>query len=288
MKIGLGTVQFGLDYGISNPGGKTAEEEVARIFEYAAAHDITVVDTAALYGNSEEVVGRATRGRNGFRLVTKTPFFTGETEGGKELERAFGNSLCRLQQSSLYGLLVHRVEDLFAPGGPQLYAAMAQLKDRGLVTKIGVSVYTGAQIDAVLERYPIDLIQLPINILDQRLLLSGHLRSLRKAEVEVHARSVFLQGLLLMPPESLSPYFEPIRGLLAHYRDVLHHRGLSPLEAAVGFVASLDEIDTVVCGVNTLAQFREICEVKGTGMSDQWREFAVSDEKMVNPSLWRL
>ncbi|NVI80399.1 aldo/keto reductase [Janthinobacterium sp. BJB401] len=294
MKIGLGAVQFGLDYGIANTAGKVSEGEVAAILAAAAQLQLTLIDTAALYGDSEAVLGRAMSPAAPFDIVTKTPQFAGSAVGeaeAQQLEDSLHASLRMLQRPSVYGLLVHRVDDLLLPGGEALMARMALLKQQGLVSKIGVSVYTGQQIDAVLARFPIDLIQLPINVLDQRLLHSGHLRKLKQAGVEIHARSAFLQGLLLMAPHELPAHFDGVREHLAAYHRFIAGQGLTPLQAALGFVTGLDEIDHVVCGVNSSVQLQEICTAAGHPGAGAARAgydaFAINDEAIVNPALWQ-
>jgi aryl-alcohol dehydrogenase-like predicted oxidoreductase len=291
MKLGLGTVQFGLDYGIANPGGQTPPGEAQAILDYAAARGIRVIDTASLYGQSEEVLGSVLPAGHPFRVVTKTIRFAKPNIGPADIaacEQAFSASLAKLRQPSLYGLLLHHADDLLVPGGERLFARLAEWRRQGLVQKIGVSVYTGDQIDRILAAYPIELIQLPLSILDQRLIAGGHLRRLKDKGVEIHVRSVFLQGLLLMPPDDLPPRFGTIRGHLDSYRAFLRERGLTPVQAALGFVLSLPEVGTAVCGVNTLGQLAELAAAVREDLDPgQFAPFALSDETILNPALWR-
>lgn len=294
MKIGLGTAQFGLDYGISNSLGKTPTQEVMRILDIALKNGIHTIDTASLYGDSEGVLGQFLVGRNPFHIVTKTPQYDGKSrtkEDAKKLESVFFESLQKLKQSSVYGLLVHRAGDLLARNGSILWKAMYDLKKRGLVKKIGVSVYSAEQIDSVTERFPIDLIQLPVNVLDQRLIDSGHLKILKKRGVEVHARSVWLQGLLLMDPSELPDYFSCVRSHLQNYHSYIGNRNISPLKAALDFVLNLGEIDAVIIGVASAGQLEQVLHETGSGIEmtlDEYRNFAWWDEKILNPSQWNI
>lgn len=291
MKLGLGTVQFGLDYGISNSAGKTLPAEVREILLLAASSGIRVLDTAAGYGQSEEVLGECSDSDWPFKIVTKTPAFGGVTAGTAECDRlgaTFRESLRKLRRQKVYGLLAHHASDLLAPGGERLVGAMLDLKARGLVEKVGASVYSGAQIDALLERFPIDIVQLPLNVLDQRLLASGHIRALKKAAVEIHVRSIFLQGLLLMPLERLPEYFEPARAHLKRYQAFLLGHGMTPMHAALGFALGVPEVDHVILGVNTRQQLQEIVSQESAPVDVDWREFALDLVPMVDPSQWRL
>jgi aryl-alcohol dehydrogenase-like predicted oxidoreductase len=292
MKIGIGAVQFGTNYGISNKSGKTPESEVRVILTAAYEFGVRFIDTAALYGNSEEVIGRAMPPDTNFNIVTKTVAFSKQVLDeidAQHLEDAFRTSLIKLRMPSVYGLLMHRADDLLLPGGELLMNRLSWLKKEGVVSKIGVSVYSSQQIDQVLDRFSIDLIQLPINVLDQRLLRSGHLEKLKRSGIEIHARSVFLQGLLLMEQQDIPDYFNGVREKLDSYHQIIRERGLTPLQASLGFVSGIPEIDQVICGVNNSEQLREIC--KATQAKVDWKEFtnfAVFDESIVNPSLWRL
>lgn len=291
MKLALGTAQFGLDYGISNPEGKTPEEEVGKILSAAARHGVRILDTAALYGTSEEVLGKNLPSGHQFDIVTKTPGLETKSvadNSALQLEETFLRSLDRLRQPSVYGLLAHHADDLLGEGGGLLMEKMQELKGRGLVKKVGASVYTGRQIDLLAERYHLDIIQLPINILDQRLLSGGQLSKLKGKGVEIHARSVFLQGLLLMDPDSLPSYFDSIRNHLREYHRFIKHRGIDPVRAALGFVAGLEEVDVVICGVNNLLQLEEICRAaKDPVDSGMFTDFAIDDTSILNPSLWK-
>ncbi|OAI13876.1 aryl-alcohol dehydrogenase [Methylomonas koyamae] len=292
MKIGLGTVQFGVDYGVSNKDGKTPAGEVESILAVARELKVRVLDTASLYGDSEQVLGNCLPAAAGFDIVTKTPQFAKpvvDADDAERLQQAFHESLIKLKCDSLYGLLMHRADDLFVPGGERLMAALTGLKQQGLVAKIGVSVYSAEQIDQVLDRFAVDLVQLPISVLDQRLLRSGHLRKLKAAGVEVHARSVFLQGLLLMDLSEIPAYFAPVRNILESYRQFIRARGLTPLQAALGFVSGLSEIDRIICGVNNVQQLHDICNAANVELDcAEFADFAIGDEAIVNPALWRL
>jgi aryl-alcohol dehydrogenase-like predicted oxidoreductase len=287
MKLGLGTVQFGIDYGISNKNGKTSLEEVRHILTLASEWGIHTIDTAALYGSSEEALGRAMPRPHPFSIVTKTPRLL--ENGVLTLERSFHKSLSHLNQSSVYGLLVHHAEDLFIENGDMIFRKMIELKEMGMVQKIGVSIYTAKQIDRVLNHFPIDLIQLPVNVFDQRLLESGHITKLKKTGIEIHARSAFLQGLILMDPNHLPRKLHSVRRRLEHFQKTMREMGVTPLQAALGFVLSLDEVDKVICGVNHHRQLKEMIESMNNPIPNiDFSSFAMDDEMILNPSNWGL
>jgi aryl-alcohol dehydrogenase-like predicted oxidoreductase len=292
-KIALGTVQFGMAYGVSNTSGQTNLNEVEEILTYAFSHGISTLDTAMAYGSSEEILGSTIHqcGDN-WEIVTKTPHFKSAEITQKDLDTlkaSLDNSREKLGKSSLYGLLVHACDDLFKPGGWRLISCMEKLKDQGLVNKVGVSLYCSGQIDKLLECCSIDLVQLPLNILDQRLIESGHLTKLKNKNIEIHARSAFLQGLLLMPLDKIDSWFSPIRNMLSGFHQAALDRDITVLQLALGFVSNIKEVDKVVVGVNNLDQLREI--VAATDINIDVVDFkflSVRDPAFINPSKWKL
>ncbi|HIK04481.1 MAG TPA: aldo/keto reductase [Trichormus sp. M33_DOE_039] len=294
MKLAIGTAQFGLDYGISNQEGKIPEAEVGRILNLAVENGIRVLDTAPAYGTSEEVLGKTLPLQHEFAIVTKTPHFSKSCmthDDVQALENSFYKSLRTLKQQSIYGLLIHNAHDVLIEDGYLLVNKMMDLQDQGLVSKIGVSVYTGEEIDKILERYKIDLIQLPINILDQRLINSGHLSKLKDQGVEIHARSIFLQGLLLMSPEEMPSYFHSIKEHIICLHDLIISQGMSIVQAVIAFINHLPEIDKILVGLNNYQHLQEIIEAikKPTLLTTQdFYRFAITDPDILNPAKWKI
>jgi aryl-alcohol dehydrogenase-like predicted oxidoreductase len=293
MRLGLGTVCFGQHYGLSNRMGKTPYYEAEKILNIAKEAGIRTIDTAAHYGESEEVLGKLLPRNHDFEIVTKVPAFRKrrlDPEDGETLRKTFFTSLKRLCQDKVEALLLHNPDDLFLPGGRILYEVMYSLVNEKTVEKIGVSAYTKEQAEAVLTRYKVDLIQLPINIFDQRLLHSGTLAKIKSRNVEIHARSAFLQGLMLMDPGELDPYFNPIKPVLARFHRAFKEKCISPIQAALSFLSRIEEIDKIIIGVNTGDQLKaNISDYNRAAQVDiDFSDFRVDDERMVNPTLWHL
>ena len=191
----LGTVQFGMPYGITNNVGKVPEAEVCRILSLAASSGIQILDTAHTYGTAEKVLGDCWPNNAPKRLISKLP----AAASRQAWESSFYTSLQRLQVSRLDGLLLHRASDLVQPNGIELLRWLESLRDRGLVDRIGVSIYESSD----LKQLPLDrlqLVQLPLSIYDQRMINDGTVARLQDMGISVHARSVLLQGLLLQSP----------------------------------------------------------------------------------------
>lgn len=288
-RIGLGTAQWGMDYGVANRDGRTLPEEVASILTAVRAAGLHVLDTAALYGEAELVLGE--QDLYGLQVVTKTPRYARApitADDADNLKATLDRSLARLRLPAVYGLLAHHADDLLAPGGERLIDALRDLRDWGKVARIGVSVYDGAQIAALLERFTPDLVQLPLNVFDQRLILDGSLARLAALGVEVHVRSVFLQGLLLMPPDSAPAYFDPWREQLRAWHAVCAARKVQPQQAALAFACDLPEVSCCVIGVQNLTQLEQALAGLDSVPVFDAVPFACSDPALLNPVNWRL
>jgi aryl-alcohol dehydrogenase-like predicted oxidoreductase len=291
MRIAIGSAQFGKNYGLSNTYGQSDKDEVKKILQYAIDNGVALIDTAPSYGQAEDVLGEVIN-KIKFKIITKTPVFAQTVlnkSHAESLRQSFFQSQLKLKQKEIYGLLVHSCDDLLRPGGELLFKEMEHLKSIGLINKIGVSVYNSDQIELVLTKYNIDIIQLPINIFDQKLFLEGWLKKLKDKNIEIHARSIFLQGLLLMQSETIPEYFLPIKDKIIMFSKSAHDLSLSKLELALSFVAGICEIDKIVVGVNTLKQFQEIINASKieTNPSD-FIDQSIENPIYTNPSLWKI
>ena len=284
-KIALGTAQFGLPYGISNVNGQVERAEINQIFKQARTAGITMLDTAIAYGNSEENIG-ATDSEE-FEVVTKLPPLTGaETSVSQWVRSQIENSLIKLKRSSVYGLLLHNPADLLGVYGDELYASLALLKEEGLVEKIGISIYTPTELDSLIPTYMPDIVQAPLNVFDRLLETSGWLSRLSKMNVEVHIRSVFLQGLLIQKPNERPANFEKWNQEFANFDSWIESRHVSPLTACLGHVLSYPEISKVLVGVTSSNELAEIIAAT-TGESQRGPDnLRSSDLELIQPINW--
>jgi len=289
-RIGLGTVQLGMDYGISNAHGQPALEEVTDIISAAWTSGIHLLDTAPLYGNSEQILGKCIQEKHQFDIVSKTPKLhqlKDVKDKSKHLCHQVEKSLKDLQQNKLYGLLIHDVNDVLLDHTNEFLITLERLKEDTLVEKIGVSVYRPQDVDSILEKFIPDIIQLPCSVFDQRFLHTGCLYRLVEMGIEVHVRSVFLQGLLLMSLQQLPNHFQNIRQHLMNYQAKVTSSGLSFLEAALGFVSRLPEVVKILIGVTSLNELREILTISFDHEAlDSLQDFFIDDERVINPTYW--
>ena len=290
-KLGLGTAQFGLAYGITNARGQVPAAEVEAIVAAAVAAGIDLFDTATAYGESESVLGPALASQGGLHIVSKLPPLAVDRIGAAEIDRyraAVQRSLALLQRPSIYGLLLHRPDDLRKPGAERLVALLEELKRAGTVAKIGVSAYDRAQIELAVDRLPLDAVQVPVNLLDQRLLQDGTLDRLKVRNIEVHARSAFLQGALLAESSRLPGHFAPHLDRLRAVGGAAERAGLSRLALCLRFVLAQPPIDRVIVGVTGMAELQQVLAAATdvAPLPQGLAALASGDPHLVNPALW--
>jgi spore coat polysaccharide biosynthesis protein SpsF len=283
MKLGLGTVQFGLPYGVTNRRGQPPATEARRALETATECGIDLLDTAPAYGAAEAVVGEALRAGLKFRIVTKTAIGAASPAA---LRETFHRSLERMGVDRVHGLLLHRCADALAPGGEALIEAMQALQRAGLVERIGVSVYGADELDAVMKLLTPQIVQLPLSIVDQRLARSGHLTKLAAMGVEIHARSVFLQGLLVEPDPDFPREVAPYRATFAALVDDLRNAGCTPLEGALAYCARQPEVHAAIVGVAGRDELLQIVSASKRSLDFDFSRYALDNPVALNPGRW--
>lgn len=285
MKIALGTVQFGLEYGVANQTGRVPPEAAKNILQQAAVQGVDTLDTAIAYGDSESILGQA--GVDGWNVITKLPRLPeGCVDVAAWVEAQTEGSLNRLGTSQLHGVLLHCPEQLLGADGRSLFKALWRIKTQGLTRKIGVSVYGFEELDRLVGDMQFDLIQAPLNILDRRLIESGWARQLKKQGAEIHVRSAFLQGLLLMAPDQRPVKFARWNSIWSEWSRWLGETGLTPLQACLGYAMGIEDVDKVVVGIDSAKQFQEIFAARNSSLPNLPNWPQPIDADLINPSHW--
>jgi aryl-alcohol dehydrogenase-like predicted oxidoreductase len=285
MKLALGTVQFGLDYGVANQIGRISFSDAKTIIQQSAIGGIDTLDTAIAYGISETTLGEV--GVEGWHVITKLPAIPDDCQGiGAWVTAQIEQSMSRLGINQLQAVLLHRPDDLLGENGSSLVKALEGLKADGLTRKIGVSVYAPEQLEKLTSIMALDLVQAPLNILDRRLVTSGWASRLKNRGTEVHVRSIFLQGLLLMPSSQRPIKFARWSEIWIEWSYWLEQTGLTPLQACLAYVLGLEDVDKIVVGVDSLMQLNEIFIASKTVLPSLPNWPHSIDTKLINPALW--
>ncbi|WP_432799538.1 aldo/keto reductase [Poriferisphaera sp. WC338] len=247
-RLALGTAHFGQTYGINQI--RLPDQTIAEILQTAAAHNINMLDTASAYGESEIVLGKAYKPeQQTFQYISKMPIGTPVDQIHKRCLQSITNLRC----SSLYGYLLHDYSDYELDGK---YKEIVRLKERGLAKKIGISFYYPEHLERVLnENTELDLIQIPFNVFDQR--FAPYFAELKKRNIEIHVRSVFLQGIFFLNPYELPEHFNPAKPQLRALQQLSKQISAPLSSILINFVLSFPEIDRLVIGVNSANDLQE-------------------------------
>lgn len=284
MKLALGTAQFGMDYGINNTRGRIPEKEVHLILGEALRAGVSLLDTAPSYGADEALIGSyAALTGAAFHVVSKY------TADGVDVSSRARQTLADLHMPSLYAMLVHRYGDY--QKDPSVWQQLRALRDAGIATKIGFSLYYPEHLAGLLARLPdIDLVQVPLSVADRRFV--PYLDKLRDRGIEVHVRSVFLQGLLFKHDDALTGQFagaaDPVRAL----RRVAEEHKISIAAAALRFVLGHDAVGAAVVGVDGVDHLRELIacardERFDASLAGACDRCVINDENILLPFLWK-
>jgi len=281
-RLALGTVQFGMNYGIANKYGQVGKNKVTDILNYAFNAGIKTLDTASGYGQSEEIIGQYLNESNNkaWSIIAKV---NGPID---KLYDQLNQTIMKLGTTP-YALLAHSAKDY----NEQLfYYELYKMKEKYSIEKVGVSVYSNEDIDYVLAMKIPDIIQCPMNILDTRLFRAGTLFKMENLGIEVHIRSVFLQGLFYLSDEELQEKFLDAFYAIKQLKLLAKSVGLTLAELSLLWVCSLDQVDKVIIGVDNVEQLKAHRKTLNKKVDSTVFEEALSikyeNEYILNPSLW--
>ncbi len=287
MKLALGTVQFGVSYGVANKIGQVGYSAVSEILQYAREQGVDTLDTAIAYGESEQCLGDV--GVGDWNVITKLPELSSDSSNVKQwVRRHVECSLERLNLKKVSGLLLHRPLQLLSHYGNDLWDTVEDLKKENIVEKVGFSIYAPDELDLLYSSYQPDIVQVSYNIFDRRIKSSGWLEKMANDNVEVHVRSIFLQGLLLMNSIERPNKFGRWSELWESWGYWLQQQGITPIEACLAFVFKESLVDKVIVGVDSKKQLEEILSKLDSNVLEFPNQFEVHDLNLINPSNWDL
>jgi aryl-alcohol dehydrogenase-like predicted oxidoreductase len=282
-KIAIGTAQFGLNYGVSNQNGKVDSDGIQSILNFAHDNNINTLDTAKGYGNSEKSIGDYLNvTKKNWNIITKL-------NSNKDVIEQIQDSKEKLTIMPTK-ILAHSVQ-LFLD--PIFQLSLQESKDKKLVYDIGVSLYSEEELNQVLEsKIKPDVVQLPLNILDTRLYRCGILSKLIDNGIEIHVRSVFLQGLFYLPKTELEDNFKDVIPYLEKLKSISAVIGLTIAELSLLWLVSLKEVSKVIIGVENRSQLKDHLDTLQKNIDCSVFKDALSinyeNENILNPSLWSI
>ena len=287
MRIAIGTAQVGSQYGVANTSGILVENQIKKVLLMAQNEGVDTIDTASNYGKSEAILGNLNI--NNFKVITKLPAVPKDCLNiRKWVDGVVESSLESLNVKKMYGILFHNPNQLLTNYGTELYTALDKYKQKDIISKIGISIYSPSQLDLLLPKFSIDIVQTPFNLIDRRILNSGWLEKLSNKNIEIHVRSVFLQGLLLMPHSNIPNKFSNWDSVWMKWNNWLSDNKVSAVHACLSFVESFKEVDKIIVGVDSLNHFEQIIQAMRKLPITNIINIESQDELLINPSNWNV
>ena len=283
-KIGIGTLQFGKNYGIANKTGKLSTKDLRIIKKIAIKNDIKIVDTASVYGDSEKRLGDNNFSK--FNVISKLPVSYPYGDRKKWVSRNLKQSLKKLKLKKIYCMHVHNTKYLLDKKGFDIYDGLIDAKKKGLIKKIGVSIYTIQELKKILSKFKIDLVLLPFNIFDQRLLKTNILQKLKEQNIEIHSRTTFLQGLLLMNFKDIPIKFKRFQKFFKNWEILSKKMKMSKYEVCLKYALSNDYIDKVIIGIDNAKHFKSLINSAGYIDIKKKTVDASKEINLINPAKW--
>ena len=271
-----------------NKFGKVPFSEIKKILNLAKKENIYNIDTAMAYGNSEEILGKI--GIKNFRVTTKLkPSLHINEYTHDSILNSIEKSLRLMGIAKIHGILVHNADFLKKKTYKDLIKILNKCKEQGVVKKIGVSIYSPMSLEKIISEDSIDIVQSPISLFDQRLIKSGWLEKLNHLGVEVHARSIFLQGLLLQDIGDLPRKFVKWKKNFINLSNELKEHDITPLNACLNFIMNNKKICKTIIGIDSYLQLKSI--ISSTKLLNiynkiDWEKFAQKDTMLLNPYMW--
>ena len=281
-KLGLGSGQFGLDQQAVR--GRPRDVEAREIMAIAARSGLGVMEIGRHAPSEEITLGQIMPKPGPFRLTVTTV----RPDRGPDLAEAeIRGQLARLGVASVDAILAPSATDLFSTHGPALWDRLRKLRDEGLCRKIGVSVYASDDPVNLARRFKPDVVQAPASLLDQRLLIDGSLAEIAGMGIEVQLRSIFLNGLLFLPPDRAPTHLKAAAGRISRARRLIAEGRSDPLQAALGFALSRPEASAVLVGVASASEMSAVIAAAMSPPPDlDWDEMALDDPEALDPRAW--
>jgi len=284
-KIILGSANFNQTYGVKKNIIK--KREIKKLFSLASRNKIKTIDTSPLYDQSEKIIGSLNNNR--FKIISKIPKIPLNIKRkniSKWIKTKTMASLNNLKIKKFECLLLHNSDSLLKKNGDEIYRGIKKMKKKKLTNKIGISIYDYNKLEKILKKFKFDLIQAPFNVLDRRLAEAGWLKKLKNKNIEVHARSVFLQGILLSKRNQLPKKLKKLNKSWKIWENWLKESKLKPLQVCLSFVFNQHQLDGVIIGYNNNNQLKQTLKLKHKEKNFLIPDLNIKNKKLIDPRKW--
>jgi len=284
-KIILGSANLGSNYGLR--GNKIEIKEFSKLISFAFKKGIKHIDTSAGYHNSEKIIGSSKKNFSVITKISRIPSKIKNKEIDKWITNEVKKSKKKLKNKIIYGLLLQNAKILLESRGKKIFSTLLKLKELGYYKKLGVSVYDFKILEKIIKKFDIDIVQLPYNVLDQRASSKKLFFKLKRKNIEIHARSIFLQGLLLEKNIKLKKKFRELNGILNKWNNWLNKKKIENINACLNFVFQNKNIDKIVIGFDSLNNLKEIINLVNMKKKLKFNGLNLKfDYKTIDPRTW--
>lgn len=281
-KLILGSANFGQNYGINNIHGRISNAELIKILDTASKYGVTLIDTAQTYGDSELRIGQFNSSR--FCLITKIFLAKNRDESERKILEMVRISLENLHIKKLEGVLIHNPEILY---NNKILNILTTLKEKNIINKVGISIYSPDILNKLVKNFMPDIVQVPFNLFDNRIITTGWAEWLNARGVEIHGRSTFLQGLLLMDEHKVPQKFmERWPHIFNKWFQLQKDLSRSPLSLALNYSLQQSLLNKIVVGVDSHRHLLQIFNIASKQENWHYQGFGKIDEMLLNPFEW--
>tara|TARA_B100000530_G_scaffold324585_1_gene261450 strand:+ start:227 stop:1099 length:873 start_codon:yes stop_codon:yes gene_type:complete len=286
-KVILGSAQFMQGYGIANNPDNYSIEEMHKVLDYSSTIGIDTIDTAHAYGNTEKILGDY--GVDSFKIITKIPKQEKKSKSSQVwIASKLEESLKNLKIESIHCLHLHNPKDILTSEGKKIVSQLKQLKKNGLIQNIGFSLYNSDQLEDLLSIMTPDIVQVPLNVFDRRMIENGTINNLYDQDISIHIRSIFLQGLLIMKQEDRPDYFKNWGALFKKWDMLNDHKSLNKVKNSLNFSMNIKNIQNVIIGVDDIGQLQALYQYYEARDLVLPLELSSNDENLLDPRKWQL
>ena len=282
-KLVLGTANFGKKYGIR----KLKSKKNYLILKTLLKNNVNWLDTSGAYTNSEKIIGNS---RLNFNIISKNHFNFSHSLPKKKLQKKIKKiiekSLTNLKRKKIYAFLIQKSGVLLSKNGEQIYEILKEYKKEKKILKIGVSTYNFKELRKIIKKFKIDIVQAPFNIVNDELTKSGTLNFLKRKKIEVHVRSIFLQGILLVKSKKLPKKLNFLKQHWILLEKFYKKNSLTPIETCLRFVLSFRKIDKIVFGVDEVNQLKQILKSRINRVNLPFPKIELKNKDILSPIFW--
>ena len=284
-KLSLGTANFVKAYGVKNRKG-LSNVKIKKIFKILKKNKLRNIDTAFSYKGVEKKLGNQNLGS--FYIYTKVPKMPKKCKNIKKwFNKIINKSLIDLNIKKFECVYLHCPEDLLKKNGNILYKNLLNLKKKKIVKKIGISIYNYSVLNKILNKYKFDAVQISLNIFDRRLIVNRYLEKLKKKNIEIHVRSIFLQGILLTNFKKIPNYFKKWNKIFLLWEQWCKFKNISKLQCCLNFILNYKNIDKIIIGVQNQKQLIQIIKCLGQVSKKYPDKIFSNNSKLIDPRKWK-